>query len=158
MKKTFKETLLGQWCQIHCAHLVDNIIAAIPSPAGNVVAIVKKFITGGAGNSPITQTSIDDFSANELEFAKEFDCTQIILEKEITSRNVTDTLSGDFLSKNIRPMSLIFLLFCYFLTVILNFCGVTLSAPVVGMEEKLLLLSFAFYFGGRTYEKIKNAD
>ena len=150
MKKPFKETLLGQWLQLHAPHLVDKVISLIPSPAGDVVAIVKNLIS----KTPLSESSMKDFSDNELDFNKEFDETEIGVQKELTSRNLIDTLNGDFLAKNIRPFSLIFLLLIYLMTIVLNYFGIQLHSELITMQKELLLLAFGFYFVGRSAEKV----
>ena len=74
--------------------------------------------------------------------------------QELTKRQSADMASDSWLSKNIRPMTLIAILGGYFI-----FAG--LSAGKIDVNEKYVsllgewgMLIMSFYFGGRTLEKI----
>ena len=150
--KNFNDTKLGQWVNLHCSHLLPTILASIPSTG--VVGFVKNIVL----SSGITDESKKDFTQNELDFNKEYDETEIGVQKELTRRNLIDTLNGDFLAKNIRPFSLIFLLFVYLMTIVLNYFGIQLDPELITMQKELLLLAFGFYFVGRSAEKIKDSQ
>src|ERR1035437_1914851 len=146
--KNFNDTKLGQWVNLHCSHLLPTILASIPSTG--VVGFVKNIVL----SSGITDESKKDFTQNELDFNKEYDETEIGVQKELTRRNLIDTLNGDFLAKNIRPFSLIFLLLIYLMTIVLNYFGIQLDPELITMQKELLLLAFGFYFVGRSAEKV----
>ena len=80
-----------------------------------------------------------------------------LIEKQVSKRWVSDMSSDNWLSKNIRPMSLIFLTVVF--TVISfadgNIGQFTLNEEYRPIYQSLLLLAFGAYFGGRSYEKIK---
>ena len=82
---------------------------------------------------------------------------EVQMEKNITDRWTADMNSDSWLSKNVRPMVLIFLIVC---TMILIFIDAgTIKFEV---EEKwtdllqlVLITVIGAYFGGRTAEKFK---
>jgi cation transport ATPase len=69
--------------------------------------------------------------------------------KEITARHENDMKSDSKLSKNIRPLALIYLMFLFTLAFIME-----VSSEVLEMLGNLLTLVFMFYFGARTIEKV----
>ena len=82
---------------------------------------------------------------------------EVQMEKNITDRWTADMNSDSWLSKNVRPMVLIFLIVC---TMILIF--IDAGAVKFEVEEKwtdllqlVLITVIGAYFGGRTAEKFK---
>ena len=77
-------------------------------------------------------------------------------EKELSSRHLADMQSDSWLSKNIRPMTLIFILVLY--TIFSLTDGNIGSFNVTDAYVKLLgnwgMMIMSFYFGGRSMEKI----
>ena len=79
------------------------------------------------------------------------------MQKEVTERWKFDMQSDSWLSKNIRPMVLIFLVVS---TIILIFIdGGVISFIVepswINLLQITLLTVISAYFGGRSYEKVK---
>tara|TARA_A100000172_G_C2969325_1_gene85356 strand:+ start:108 stop:503 length:396 start_codon:yes stop_codon:yes gene_type:complete len=82
---------------------------------------------------------------------------EVQMEKNITDRWTADMNSDSWLSKNVRPMVLIFLIVC---TMILIF--IDAGAVKFEVEEKwtdllqlVLITVIGAYFGGRSVEKFK---
>ena len=82
---------------------------------------------------------------------------EIEMEKNITSRWEADLRSDSWLSKNVRPLVLIFLVVC---TVLMIF--IDAGAIAFNVEEKwtdllqlVLITVIGAYFGGRSLEKTK---
>jgi len=74
--------------------------------------------------------------------------------QELTKRQVADMASDSWLSKNIRPMTLIFILFAYFLFAMMSAFGNNANEKYVELLGQWGMLIMSFYFGGRTLEKI----
>lgn len=74
--------------------------------------------------------------------------------QELTKRLQADMGSDSWLSKNIRPMTLIFILFVYTVFGIGSAFGVNVHQPYVELLGQWGMLIMSFYFGGRTLEKI----
>lgn len=74
--------------------------------------------------------------------------------QEITKRQAADMASDSWLSKNIRPMTLIFILFAYFLFAMMSAFGNNANEKYVELLGQWGMLIMSFYFGGRTLEKI----
>lgn len=76
------------------------------------------------------------------------------LEKEITQRQSNDMQSDSWLSKNIRPLTLIFILVMYSLLSISSGFKFEVTESYVSLLGQWGMLIMSFYFGGRTFEKI----
>jgi uncharacterized membrane protein (DUF106 family) len=74
--------------------------------------------------------------------------------QELTKRQQSDMGSDSWLSKNIRPMTLIFILFAYFLFAMMSAFGNNANEKYVELLGQWGMLIMSFYFGGRTLEKI----
>ncbi len=72
-------------------------------------------------------------------------------QKQISARHHTDMISDSWLSKNIRPMALVYLMALFTLAFFFN-----VNDPVLEMLRDLLMTVFVFYFGSRTLEKVVN--
>jgi uncharacterized membrane protein (DUF106 family) len=74
--------------------------------------------------------------------------------QELTKRQQADMTSDSWLSKNIRPMTLIFILAAYFLFAMMSAYGYDANEAYVTLLGQWGMLIMSFYFGGRTLEKI----
>jgi uncharacterized membrane protein (DUF106 family) len=75
-------------------------------------------------------------------------------QKELTERLKSDMLSDSWLSKNIRPMTLIAILVGYFTFAMLSAFNIDTNSKYVELLGQWGMLIMSFYFGGRTLEKI----
>jgi len=81
-------------------------------------------------------------------------------EAEISSRHTSDMKSDDIWSKRIRPMSMAFLLAVVAVLAVTDgniplFGDIfSINEAYIDLFQSLLLTAFAFYFGGRSMEKI----
>jgi uncharacterized membrane protein (DUF106 family) len=75
-------------------------------------------------------------------------------QQELTKRAEADMTSDSWLSKNIRPMTLIFILFGYFVFAMMSAFGNNANEKYVELLGQWGMLVMSFYFGGRTLEKI----
>jgi hypothetical protein len=74
--------------------------------------------------------------------------------QELTKRLQADMTSDSWLSKNIRPMTLVFILGAYFLFAMMSAYGYDANEAYVTLLGQWGMLIMSFYFGGRTLEKI----
>jgi uncharacterized membrane protein len=74
--------------------------------------------------------------------------------QEVTKRAQADMASDSWLSKNIRPMTLIFILGGYFVFAMMSAFGNNANEKYVELLGQWGMLVMSFYFGGRTLEKI----
>jgi uncharacterized membrane protein (DUF106 family) len=73
---------------------------------------------------------------------------------ELTKRQQNDMASDSWLSKNIRPMTLIAILCGYFVFAMLSAFDIETNSKYVELLGQWGMLIMSFYFGGRTLEKI----
>jgi len=74
--------------------------------------------------------------------------------QELTKRLEADMESDSWLSKNIRPMTLIFILLIYTIFGFMSAWDLKVNGPYVELLGQWGMLIMSFYFGGRTIEKI----
>ena len=78
-------------------------------------------------------------------------------QEQVSARWEADMKHGSWLSKNIRPMTLIFLTVCFVILSVFdgNLGDFTISAAYVPDYQTLLMTVYAAYFAGRSIEKVK---
>ena len=74
--------------------------------------------------------------------------------QELTKRQESDMASDSWMSKNIRPMTLIAILGGYFTFAMMSAFGYEANQNYVTLLGNWGMLVMSFYFGGRTLEKI----
>jgi hypothetical protein len=77
-----------------------------------------------------------------------------IENQELTKRHEADMASDSWLSKNIRPGTLIFILIVYTVFAMMSAYGYNANESYVTLLGQWGMLIMSFYFGGRTLEKI----
>ena len=82
---------------------------------------------------------------------------QVEMEKNITSRWEADLKSDSWLSKNVRPMTLIFLIVCTMLLIFIDAGALNfeVKSSWVDLLQLVLITVIGAYFGGRSFEKVK---
>ena len=75
---------------------------------------------------------------------------------ELTKRMQADMSSDSWLSKNIRPLTLVFILGAYTAFALMSAWDITINDEYVKLLGSWGMLIMSFYFGGRTMEKIIN--
>jgi uncharacterized membrane protein (DUF106 family) len=75
-------------------------------------------------------------------------------QQELTKRQQADMASDSTLSKNIRPMTLVFILIVYSTFAMMSAFDVEVNNNYVELLGQWGMLIMSFYFGGRTLEKI----
>jgi len=74
--------------------------------------------------------------------------------QELTKRQQSDMASDSWLSKNIRPLTLIAILAGYFIFAMMSAFDLDTNKTYVELLGQWGMLIMSFYFGGRTLEKI----
>jgi uncharacterized membrane protein (DUF106 family) len=75
-------------------------------------------------------------------------------QEELTKRLQADMSSDSWLSKNIRPMTLVFILITYTSFGLMSAWDIEVNNNYVELLGQWGMLIMSFYFGGRTLEKI----
>jgi hypothetical protein len=82
---------------------------------------------------------------------------EVEMEKNITSRWQADLKSDSWLSKNVRPMVLIFLIVCTMLLIFIDAGAIKFNVKdsYIDLLQMVLITVIGAYFGGRSLEKVK---
>ena len=82
---------------------------------------------------------------------------EVEMEKNITARWEADLKSDSWLSKNVRPLVLIFLIICTMLLIFIDAGTIKfeVKSSWVDLLQLVLITVIGAYFGGRSIEKVK---
>lgn len=117
-----------------------------------VKAIAEKLGVASTVEAVTQAISTDPDAALKL---REIDVRQFEIEQSnVTTRHANDMNSDSWLSKNIRPMTLIAILVGYFTFAMMSAFGYETNRSYVELLGQWGMLIMSFYFGGRTLEKI----
>lgn len=128
------------------------------------MAILKKLFSSGAkelvdsvGNAiDKIHTSAEEKELVKAEVEKHILNYEEKIQQEVTKRWEAD-MQGNWLSKSVRPISLLFLLLVLtvFTLVDFSFIELEIKDSWIDLWQLLAITAFGAYFGGRSYEKIK---
>lgn len=90
----------------------------------------------------------------EQEELKALLAAQVAQENNVTDRWKADMASDSWLSKNVRPGTLVYLLTAYLIFALLDGAGYKISESYVSLLGQWGMLVMTAYFGGRTVEKV----
>ena len=101
-------------------------------------------------------TNIEEKMAAEKAITEVLANYQISLDAEVTERLSIDMNSDSVLSKNIRPITLIFTTIVITSLAIThgNFGDFVVEEAYITLFQSLLILQYGFYFGSRGIEKV----
>ena len=134
--------------------IAPTLATAVAGPLGGaaVSAIASRLGVGDSVEAVAKAIAGDPAAAQklaemELEYYK-------IEQNNLTDRLKADMASDSWLSKNIRPMVLIFLLVAYTGFAIASMFDLETRNNYVELLGNWGMVVMSFYFGGRTFEKI----
>jgi hypothetical protein len=90
----------------------------------------------------------------EQEELKALLAAQASQDNNVTDRWKADMASDSWLSKNVRPGTLVYLLTAYLIFALLDGYGYKISESYVNLLGQWGMLVMTAYFGGRTVEKV----
>lgn len=141
--------------------LLDILKGAAPALATAVVGpmggMAVKAIADKLGVPASIETVTQALEANpELALKlKEIDTRAFEAEqKGVTDRWQADMASDSWMSKNIRPLTLVYILTAYLIFAVADGFGFRISESYVQLLGQWGMLVMTAYFGGRTAEKI----
>ena len=123
--------------------------------------MIKGLINNLIGNAGNILDEIITTKEEKLEAKKQIKKilldSQLEIEKNITERHKNDMKSDSWLSKNVRPLTLVFVIVCTMLLVFIDagFINFNVKTEFVTLLSTLLITIVSFYFGSRGIEKIK---
>lgn len=141
-------------CPVAIPALLLPILSQLASNGLQVVADAvqakgKAFVEDKLGVELKPDMTAEELAAiRSAALAHEAELTRA-LEQAITARHQADMTSDSRLSKNIRPISLIYLMGLFTMAFLID-----VPETVLTMLRDLLMSVFMFYFGSRTVEKL----
>ena len=121
-----------------------------------VTEVVTSVLKGDISGAIDVISKSKELSEEQVKMAlKELE-HDVIEMQEITKRWESDNLGDSWWSKNVRPLSLMFLTVTLFIYVILDSSleGFNVGSEWIDLLSSLLLLVYGGYFGARALEKI----
>ena len=142
-KKTFKETKIGAFLASKAPKVLAAIGDVLPDQGG--LGVVKNIIS--------SDTKIKAVDKEEAMRLIELDMQEL---KEISSRWRADMKSDSWLSKNTRPLALVFLtVSAVFMMAVDSFhLQFDVDESWINLLKTLLVTVYVAYFGSRGAEKI----
>jgi|TARA_R110000787_G_scaffold219643_1_gene328344 hypothetical protein len=129
------------------------------------MSILGKIFSAGAGELVKNVGGVLDnlTTSKEEKLEAERKVKEIIanyemeMEKNVTSRWAADMNSDSWLSKNVRPLVLIFLVVCTVLLIFIDAGQINFNVKdsYVDLLQLVLITVIGAYFGGRSFEKRK---
>ena len=143
-KKKFKDTRVGKFL-VKAAPSILGVAGDLLPDAG-VLGMVKQLISNDS-----------ELPAKDKEEALKLIELDIIEAQEVSKRWTADMASDSYLSKNTRPMTLIFLTVSMVFLIVLDSLNIDFGVNVEWIEllKSLLITVYVAYFGSRGVEKFK---
>ena len=130
--------------------------------------MLSKIFSGGAaelvkgvgGVIDNLHTSAEEKLAAEQKIKELIANYEVEMEKNITSRWQADMNSDSWLSKNVRPLVLIFLVVCTMLIIFIDAGKLNFNVKdsYIDLLQLVLITVIGAYFGGRSFEKSKKLN
>ena len=143
-KKKFKETKVGKFL-LGKSGIIDVITNILPDQG--VLGMVKNLIDKD-----------QDLTPQDKETALKLLEQDMIEMQEISKRWDSDMKSDSWLSKNTRPMTLIFLTVSVVIFILLDGFDISfgINSGWIDLLKSLLITVYVAYFGSRGVEKFKS--
>jgi hypothetical protein len=129
------------------------------------MSIIGKIFSAGAGDLikkvggviDILHTSDEEKAVAEKSIKDMIMSYEAEMQKQVTERWKLDMNSDSWLSKNIRPLVLIFLVICTMLLIFIDAGKLNFNVKdsYVDLLQLVLITVIGAYFGGRSLEKVK---
>jgi hypothetical protein len=138
--------------------LLDTVAAAASGPLAPLISVGGKILDRVIPDPAAAEAAKLELAklAQEGELQKMANETKLfeIEQDNLTDRHKADMASDSWLSKNIRPLTLIFILAAYFIFAMMSAFDLETRGNYVELLGQWGMLIMSFYFGGRTLEKI----
>ena len=144
MAKKFKDTKVGKFLLNNGSGIVNTLGNALPD--SGVLGLVKGLIDKDESLPP-----------EDKEKALKLLEQDMVEMQEISKRWASDMKSDSWLSKNTRPMTLIFLTISLIILIVLESSNIQFDVDSgwVDLLKSLLITVYVAYFGSRGAEKFK---
>jgi len=144
VKKKFKDTKVGKFLLNNGSNIIDTIGDVLPST--RILSIVKQLITKDNILPPQDkETALKLLEMDSIEM------------QEVSARWSSDMKSDSWLSKNTRPLTLIYLTISTSIYILLDsFDMAAIDGAWIELLKTLLVTIYVAYFGSRGFEKIQS--
>ena len=143
-KKKFKDTRVGKFLTKVAPNILKGVSDIVPD--AGILKLVGSLISKDEVLTP-----------KDKEEALKLLEMDIIEMQEVSKRWVSDMSSDSYLSKNVRPMMLIFLTISTWLLILMDSLNIDFGVSVewIDLLKSLLIVVYVSYFGSRGIEKYK---
>ena len=142
-RKKFKETKVGIFLKEKAPKILDSIGDVLPN--NGVYGVVKNLISQD-----------DEITPKDKELALKLIDQDIAEMNSVSERWQYDMQSDSWLSKNTRPLTLIYLTVCMTLFIVFDSIDLLfdMNAAWIDLLQTLLVTVYVAYFGSRGAEKV----
>ena len=143
-KKKFKDTRVGKFLTKVAPKILKGVSDVVPD------AGILKLIGGLISKDEVLTPKDKEEALKLLEM-------DIVEMQEVSKRWSSDMSSDSWLSKNVRPMMLIFLTISTWLLILMDSLAIDFGVSVewIDLLKSLLITVYVAYFGSRGVEKFK---
>jgi len=130
--------------------ITEIFSSSISGVVDSVGTVIDNLTTNDEERLQIKQKMLEIKTAAMIKVQE----VELQYEQELTKRHSADMASDSYLSKNIRPLTLIFILGMYSLLSISSGFQFEVKESYVELLGTWGMIIMSFYFGGRSWEKI----
>jgi len=144
-KKKFAETKAGEFLKTASPKILDVLGDIIPD--AGIFSVIKDLITKDSVLPPKDkETALELLKLDQIEI------------QEVSNRWSSDMTSDSWLSKNTRPLTLVFLTASMVFLIILDSLNIDFGVSIewIDLLKSLLITVYVAYFGSRGVEKFKS--
>lgn len=143
-KKKFKDTRVGKFLSKTAPKILSGVSDIVPD--AGILKLISGLISNDKGITP-----------KDKEEALKLLEMDIVEMQEVSKRWVSDMSSDSWLSKNVRPMMLIFLTVSTWLLILMDSLNIDFGVATewIDLLKSLLITVFVSYYGSRGIEKYK---
>jgi len=145
-RKKIKDTKVGIWLKDKAPDVLETVGELLPDQGA--LGVVKRLIDLEPNMS----------AQEKMEFEKMLMEYESNAQDNVTERWKADMMSDSWLSKNIRPIILMYLILSFTIFVVtdsIENVGFNIKESYIDVFSVLMTTAFTAYFAGRSYEKVR---
>jgi hypothetical protein len=145
-RKKIKDTKVGIWLKDKAPDVLETVGELLPDQGA--LGVVKRLIDLEPNMTP----------QEKMELEKMLMEYESNAQDNVTERWKSDMMSDSWLSKNIRPLILMYLILSFTIFVVtdsIENVAFNINESYIDVFSVLMTTAFTAYFAGRSYEKIK---
>jgi len=145
-RKKIKDTKVGIWLKDKAPDVLETVGELLPDRGA--LGVVKRLIDLEPNMS----------AQEKMEFEKMLMEYESNAQDNVTERWKADMMSDSWLSKNIRPIILMYLILSFTIFVVtdsIENVAFNIKESYIDVFSVLMTTAFTAYFAGRSYEKVR---